>query len=320
MALPARQNEQIVSLFTRARQLMKRTILTLFTLATLAGVSSAQTLRVDFNSNQDQGGDSSGFDPQDSVANHNQAGWSSYHANHEVAAEFSTATYGSITVTPAWPNTTDVRVQQSIDRNDQDGNAPFQDVIGSNDANWNNAAGDINLVTDFLGIDARTGGGGNGDWDGTTGTPTYMTLTLGGLSNAPYNWTSYHHDTENVHGFFSVELSLDGGANFAQLSDGYMTDSTDLGNPASTDAGYLGTFVGPDASSLPSTYTTSFVADGVNDVVFRFAPYANTAVHRQIWGINGFELEQVPEPSTVALGLIGVACLAWQARRRRRAA
>lgn len=298
---------------------MKRTLLTVLALASLAAVSSAQVLRVDFNSNQDNGGDSTlAGPPEASVANHNQPGWSSYHANHEVSAEFGTATYGSITVTPDWPNTNDNRVEQSIDRGGQSTVSPFP-ATGGNDLNWNDAAGDLNLVTDWLGIDTRTINGGNGDWDGVTGTPTYMTLRLGGLSAAPYNWTSYHHDTENVHGFFRVELSLDGGATYTQLADGYMSDGTSLGTPDSAVAPYLGPQFGPDANSLISTYHTSFVADGANDVVFRFAPYSNTAVHRQLWGINGFVLEQVPEPSTVALAAMGVAGLAWQIRRRRRA-
>ncbi|MEX2186462.1 MAG: PEP-CTERM sorting domain-containing protein [Pirellulales bacterium] len=301
---------------------MKRSILTVFAMAAITAASSAQTLRVDFNSNQDNGGDSTtAGPPQDSVANHNQPGWSSYHANHEVSAEFSMATYGSITVTPDWPNTANNNVEQMIDRGAQSTVSPFN-ASGSNDINWNNANSDLNLVTDFLGTDTRTGSGGNGDWDGVTGTPTWMTLTLGGLSAGRYDWTSYHHDTENVHGFFRVELSLDGGSNYAILADGYMSDSTPLGTPGSEDAGYFGPQVGPDANSLISTYQTSFVADGANDVVFRFAPYSNTNTHRRIWGINGFVLEQtaVPEPSTIALGLIGVGCLAWQARRRRRAA
>ena len=295
---------------------MTRILAALLAVAMLTGIASADTLMVDFNSNQDDGGDSTtAGPPQDSVANHNQAGWSSYHANHEDAAEFGTATYGAISVTPAWPNSTDNRVMQSIDRNDQDAAGA---VLGSNDESWDDSAGDINLVTDFLGIDTRTGNGGNGDWDGTTGTPTYMTLTLAGLSASPYNWTSYHHDTENVHGDFSVELSLDGGANFTQLADGYMSDGSEGGNPDSTDAPFPGPQTGPDADSLLSTYSTSFVADGVNDVVFRFAPYSNTAVHRQIWGINGFALEQVPEPSSVALALMGVAFAALGLLRRRR--
>ena len=232
------------------------------------------SLKIDFNSISQDGGP------------HNQDGFEPYNAGHEVAADFIaqpfTAFGGTVSVTPAWPNTTEPSVMQMIDRG------------SGNDANWDNAAGDIDLVTDWLGTDTRTAQNGNGNWDGTTGTPTYMTLALSGLDVGSYNWTSYHHDTENVHGFFRVELSLDGGASFTQLDDGYFSDSTSGGNenPASTTAGFPGPQVGPDANTLLSTYSTAFSADGVNDVVFRFAPYANTAVHRQLFGINGFVLTQ----------------------------
>jgi hypothetical protein len=279
---------------------MKRVMICLavVVLMTASSASAGLVLRVDFNSNQDGGGDSTtAGDPGLSAANHNQEGWSSYHANHEVIAEFSTANYGGITVTPAWPNTTDNRVQQSIDRG------------AGNDNNWNDALGYLNLVTDWIGIDTRTGNGGNGNWDGTTGTPTYMTITLGGLPAGNYDWTSFHHDTENAHGPFAVWISTDGGANFSQLADGLMTDGTPLGSP---DSGVA--YSGPDVYLLPSTYRTSFVANGVDDVVLRFAPYSDAAgVHRQIWGTNGFEL--VPEPTTIAL--FGLGSLLVLRRRRR---
>ena len=71
-----------------------------------AGVSTLSgpppvSLKVDFNSNQDGGGDSAGASPKNSTANHNQTGFESYHANHEVPAEFTSETYGSVTITPA---------------------------------------------------------------------------------------------------------------------------------------------------------------------------------------------------------------------------
>ena len=235
-------------------------------LLTLALLSVANArLKVDFNSRTQDGGP------------HNQQGWEPYDAGHEVAADFITQSYAAfgatVSVTPSWPNTTDNRVQQMIDRG------------AGNDGNWNNAAGDLDLVTDFIGIDTRTGNGGNGDWDGTTGTPTYMTLAIGGLPAGDYNWTSFHHDTEHVHGPFSIEISTDGGASFTQLLDGVMTDSTPGGTPDS-----LATEVGPDAYTLSSTYTMSFTANGTDDVVMRFAPYSGIGVHRQIWGMNGFEI------------------------------
>ncbi len=241
-------------------------------------------LKVDFNSNQNGGGDSSGVDdPGLSVANHNQAGWSSYHANHEVAAEFTTANYGGITVTPGWPNTTDNNVRQLLGRDSGD------------NASWDNAAGDLNLVRDFIGIDSRTGNGGNGDWDGATGTPTYITLAINGLAAGDYDWISFHHDTENVHGPFAVWLSTDGGSTYTQLADGLMTDGSAGGNP---DSG--ATEDGPDAYTLPSTYNTSFIANGTDDVVMRFAPYGTTGTHRRLWGINGFVIYDPNAPDVDA--------------------
>ena len=261
---------------------MRRALVMLSVLLLVAGSASA-SLMVDFNSTTQDGGP------------HNQAGWQAYDAGHEVPTDFVTAYYSAfgttVSVTPTWSNTTDARVQQSIDRG------------ASNDGNWDNSAGDLDLVTDWIGTDTRTANGGNGDWDGTTGTPTYMELTIGGLPADNYVWTSFHHDTEHCHGAFAVWLSTDGGASFAPLADGLMTDSTPGGTPDS-----LATEDGPDAYTLPSTYTTSFAADGTNDVIMRFAPYASTDTHKRIWGMNGFEL--VPEPTTLLLlGLGGVALL-----------
>ena len=223
-------------------------------------------LKIDFNSTTQDGGP------------HNQPGWQPYDAGHEVAADFVTKSYtalgATVSVTPSWTNTTDNRVQQMIDRG------------AGNDGNWDNAAGDLDLVTDWIGSDTRTGNGGNGDWDGTAGTPTYMTLAIGGLPAGDYIWTSFHHDTEHVHGPFAVWVSTDGGTSFTQMSDGVMTDSTPGGTPDS-----LATEIGPDAYTLSSVYTTSFSANGADDVVMRFAPYSGVAVHRQIWGMNGFILE-----------------------------
>ncbi len=264
-------------------------------------VGGPEPLLVDFNSTNQSGGP------------HNQAGFEPYDAGHEVAGDFDTKTYSAfgttVSVTPDWPNTTDNRVRQMIDRG------------SGNDANWDNAEGDIDLVTDWLGTDTRTGNGGNGNWDGTTGTPTYLTLTLGDLPAGGYDWKSFHHDTENVHVDFTVEISTDGGITWGALLDGLMTDSTPGGNPDSSGFTPPGPWAGPDANSLPSTFQTSFLADGTNDVLLRFAPLSNTAVHRQLWGINGFELSQaaaVPEPSTFVLTALGLLGLAWYGRRRRR--
>jgi hypothetical protein len=271
---------------------MMRTLVAALTVLLMAGAAPAGIiLQVDFNSTTQDSGP------------HPQAGWESYDAGHEVAADFTTRTYGGISVTPTWSNTTDNRVQQMIDRG------------AGHDANWDNTAGDLDLVTDFIGIDTRTGNGGNGDWDGTTGTPTYMELAIGGLAAGDYGWTSFHHDTEHCFGDFAVWLSTDGGSTFAQLADGVMTDTSEGGNPDSDLYGYRE--VGPDALALNAVYTASLTANGTDDVVLRFAPYSGAidpAVHNQIWGMNGFVL--VPEPITVLL--LGIGGMAVVRRRRSR--
>ena len=239
---------------------------------TLSTAQAQLPLQVDFNSTTQDGGP------------HPQAGWSSYDAGHEVAADFDKKDYGGITVTPTWSNTTDNRVMQMLDRG------------AGNDNNWVNTANDLDLVTDWIGTDTRTGNGGNGDWDGTTGTPTYLDITIGGLAPGVYGWTSFHHDTENCFGTFAVWISTDGGANFTQLADGLMTDSSPGGSPDSDVVPGYNREVGPDVYTLPSTYSTSFTANGVYDVVLRFAPYSgdvDSLVHNQIWGMNGFELEGI---------------------------
>jgi len=262
----------------------------------------ANALFVDFNSNQDNGGDSSGVDdPALSTANHNQKGYQSYHANHEVAAEFSTAAYSAfgttVMLTPSWPDTTDNRVEQSIDRGTQDAAGV---VTGGNDANWKGQK--INLITDWLGTDTRLGSGGNGDYDGTNGTPTRLDLTLEGLPAGDYSWRSYHHDTENVHSDFLVEISVTGAAGpFTEVTgpgpDGRfpMSNSTTGGTPPAPVVYQAYPLPGSsDPVDLPSTVNATFTANGSDPVIIRFTPLVDTGAHRQIWGINGFELIQTP--------------------------
>lgn len=277
---------------------MRTLTLTLLSFVLFTGMVNAQDLLIDFNSTTQDGGP------------HNNAGYQAYDAGHEVAADFDTKTYAafgtSVSLTPAWPNTTDNRVQQMIDRG------------AGNDANW--ADSDLDLVTDWLGIDTRTGNGGNGNWDGTTGTSTLMTLTLSGLPANSYAWTSFQQDTENVHTNFAVWLSTDSGANFTQLADGYMSNSSPGGNPnAETDGspGLVVDFAG--MTNAGSIYETVFDANGSNDVVLQFAPYSGVlgdAVHNQIFGINGFQLAVVPEPTSgILLAIGGLLILGFRRRR-----
>ena len=268
---------------------MKRILFCLVAM-TLSQPAMAQ-LWIDFNSTSQDNGP------------HPQAGYQSYDAGHEVTADFVSMSYDafgtSVSVTPAWPNTTDNRVQQMIDRG------------GNNDAQW--LGDDLDLLTDFLGIDSRTGNGGNGDWlrDGASD-PTYMTLALGGLPAGSYNWKSFHHDTENVWADFQVELSTDGGVSYAHLGDYEMSSSSTGGNPVND---------GRITEGMVSTVDTTFDANGSDDVVFRFAPYADgvdaSAVHKQIFGINGAQISVVPEPGAAILAIPALLLLMGISRRRK---
>lgn len=257
---------------------------------------SAQSLFIDFNSTNQDGGP------------HNEDGYQAYNAGHEVAADFVTRTYSAfgttVSLTPAWPNTTAATVQQMIDR------------VPANDVQWLGTK--INLLTDWLGIDTRTTQAGNGAYDGITGTPTYMTLTLADVPAGEYSWRSYHHDTENMWTQFQVELSIDGGGTFSNVANSQMTDSSTGGTPDSGALRQPGV-AGQDPATLPSTVNFSITADGSQNVVVRFIPLSSATAntHQTFFGINGFEMVAVPEPSTVALlSLGGLALLMrrWQRR------
>ena len=256
--------------------------------ALLVSVGNASaSLWVDFNSTSQDGGP------------HNAAGYQAYDAGHEVAADFDTKTFAAtfavsgaanVGVTPSWPDTSDNRVQQMIDRG------------AGNDAQYTNpGAYSLDLVTDWIGIDARTGSGGNGNFDGIIGNATRLTLTLSNLPAGDYNWLSIHHDTENV--FVNFNVYVDG----ALAGTGYQSDSSTGGNPDS----------GANRTDGPaSTFSTSFTSDG-SDVDITFEPLfgvVGNAVHNQLFAVNGFQLSQVPEPSTGLLALLGAGFLL---RRRR---
>lgn len=282
---------------------MKTYTQTAIALLVSAGAAQA-SLWIDFNSNQSGGGTPTAGDPTDpATPTHNDPAYQSYHAVHEDGPGFVTATYAAdfaftgtsnVTLTPTWPNTTNTNVRQSISRGD-----------GNNAQYTNPGDYSVLLVRDWIGVDTRTGNGGNGNFDGTTGTPTQIDLTLGGLPVGEYSWRSIHHDTENV--FTNFNVYLDTGAGFGFAGSGYQADSSTGGNP---DSGAARTD-GP-----ANTFVTTFTATG-DDVTFRFEPLSGElgdAVHNQLFAINGLQVTQIPEPSTGILALLGAGLLL---RRRR---
>ncbi|MDB4434061.1 lamin tail domain-containing protein [Akkermansiaceae bacterium] len=247
----------------------------------LASGAQAQ-LKVDFNSTTQEDGPN------------NQAGFQAFNAAHEGTTPPPTQNYSalgtSVAVTVSWPNTTDQNVRQFIDR------------AAANDRNWGSS--NIDLLTDWAGADTRTAQGGKGTYNGNAGTPTDLVVTLGGLTPGNYEWTSYHHDTENMVGDFTVELSLNGGANYSQIGGTRtMTDSSTGGNPdgAQTYSDASFTIV-----TLPSTVAFPFTAASGQEIKVRFRALSTSLVHQSFMVVNGFEVAEVASTDgPTALSLLG---------------
>lgn len=227
----------------------------------------ATDLWIDFNSTTQDNG------PR------NQSGYQPYNAGHEVAADFLAArSYPAfdttISLLVTWPDTSSHRVQQMIDR------AP------ANDAYWTGQK--LDLLTDWIGIDTRTAESGNGDYDGNNGTPTRLLFRLTGVPAGTYLYRSYHHDTENVHTPYRVEISTDGGTTFGPFAGPFPgTDSSPGGTPASAQT-YTGTG-NQDPATLPSTFETDLTATG-QDILVRYTPLSSTGTHLRLFVVNGLEL------------------------------
>ena len=116
---------------------MTRRILTILSAFGLFCSLCHGQLLIDFNSTTQDGG------PHNDTA----GGFSAYDAGHEIPEDFVTQTFeafgADVGVTPSWPNTTDNRVQQSIDRG------------AGNDANWLDATTDLGAEpVPILGLDS----------------------------------------------------------------------------------------------------------------------------------------------------------------------
>lgn len=260
---------------------------------------------VDFNSNQGGGGTPVFEDPTDPTnAAFQEEGFLCYHALHENIDSFLPATYSvdwaqtgvsEVTMTPEWPNTEANTVRQSIGRSQGQADT----WLGQN----------VNLLRDWIGADSRTGNVGNGAWDGTTGTPTYFQLRFADLPQATYEMTAFFHDVEHMMAEFSLEVSTDGGETFADPILGQMTNSLSGGNPAENEVlpGEEPNVAEGDPAELSSTQVFTFDAVADQEVVLRFAPFANGVnVHTEFVGLNGFKMEQGDASSSLGLAITKV--------------
>ncbi len=90
------------------------------------------------------------------------------------------------------------------------------------------------------------------------------------MPRGEYRWTSFHHDTQHIHGFFEIEISIDGGTSYNTLGQSYyISDNTAGGNPDSDDPGngFPGPQDGPDAENLV------YVAAEVDGALSIFDPF-----------------------------------------------
>lgn len=292
---------------------MKRLTLGFLLVFGLASLANAQDgpLWIDFNSlSQDNGP-------------HEHPDYQQYSASHEVAEEFDTKEYEAfgttVSFTPSWPDTEDNRVMQAIDRGTQSGLDDFGfPVVTSHDFFWydedilaleTDMSNNLDLVTDWIGADTRTGNGGNGDYDGDVGDPTRMLFTLSGVPAGEYNWVSFHHDTEWMHGRYWLDYSTDGGETFQPVGDREFTISKSRpeGNPPSEEVSIGVVFdedfnaTPIDVKDLPSTVDFDFTATG-DEIVMQFTPLSEVGVHTQFVVVNGFQLTQT------AAGPVGPVC------------
>jgi hypothetical protein len=218
-------------------------ILFMMFLAAMTQVS-AESLKIDFNGNN-----------YGSVIVQTQAGFGAYNARNEVPADFVPVNYSAfgttITVTPTWASQATAAAMQSWNRGNSYGYSTAPEDM-------------LDLVIDWIGTDQRE-----------VGDP--MTLTVSGLPAGTYNWRSYHHDTQNQTGHFSVTAHSAAGS--VTTTGLQVSSSQSLSDLTLADV---------------TKFDTTLVSNGVNPVSLVFeatdAPNFNT-----MFIMNGFELSNGQE-------------------------
>jgi len=144
-----------------------------------------------------------------------------------------------------------------------------------------------------------------GQRQSSTGPGGFVTVNISGLSAGSYSFTSWHLDHEDQTGGMTVDFSDNGGSSFTNS----VVPSFDLLNYA----GGGSVPVPADNAAAPYAATFDFVSTGA-DVQIRFRNNASTNSSEAFALTNGFQLTQIPEPSAVLLGGLGLLALL---RRRR---
>ena len=126
----------------------------------------------------------------------------------------------------------------------------------------------------------------------TNGGATSLDIIFSGLAAGNYSMVTYHHIQDTNLNWGSSQITVDNGSGFGGvLSTAATSTGLDGSNPGAN------TFTFTSNGSSPVTVRVSATA-GSNDLV-----------------LNGFRLDQIPEPSIGLLGVIGM--MAARGRRRR---
>jgi hypothetical protein len=201
--------------------------------------ATADSLKVDFNGNN-----------YGSVIVQTQAGFQAYNARNEVPADFVPVNYSAfgttITVTPTWASGASAAAMQSWWRDNAYGYST-------------DPADMLDLVIDWIGTDIRQ-----------VGDP--LTLTISGLPAGTYSWRSYHHDTQNQTGHFSVTVNDAAGS--VTTTGLQVSSSQSLSDLTLTDV---------------TKFETQIVSDGVNPVALVFEA-TDTPNYNTMFVMNGFEV------------------------------
>ncbi|HLP76083.1 MAG TPA: glycoside hydrolase family 98 domain-containing protein [Candidatus Paceibacterota bacterium] len=199
--------------------------------------ASAESLKVDFNGSSAQ----------------TMSGYQAYTAQNEVAGSFGSRSYSAfgttVVVTPTWAGSPATNTAQ-------------QAQVRASNGYSTNAADLLDLLIDWIGTDGRE----------TPGDP--MTLTISGLPTGTYGWLSYHHDTQDQQGVFSVTVNDAAGSattSGLQISHTQGTSNTNLASV--------------------SKFSTAITSDGVNPVSLVFDSTSSTnSVSTAFFVMNGFQL------------------------------
>jgi len=247
-------------------------------LALSSGFLSAATLQVDIQSN--------GSNPNAAVT---QSGWNAWSLTETFAINTHTTTF-------AYAPTTGGNLGVSLATTTN---------AGARNQGLSNISDPGNLTNPNVWFDQYF-------WNNNTaGT---MTVTFTNLEAGIYQFTSYHYanglalETPSANDEGTASVFLNTGSGF-----------TDTGSDVTFTVGIATTFTNPQTSRNLSasqvmtdgTFITSFTVANDNDPIsIRY----QSITGGDSFGINGFELSVIPEPSTALLGGLGLLCLL---RRRR---